>query len=144
MHFVDSNVLVYGFDDSDDAKRERSHAVMRCLWETRRGCISSQVLQEFYVTVTRKLTPRISCDKARREVEDLFLWKPVSPSPEQLRLAWEIEDRWQLSWWDSLIVSAAKRSGCSTLLTEDLQDGLDLDGLRVTNPFAPDFDPASL
>jgi predicted nucleic acid-binding protein len=144
MYFVDTNVLVYGFDDGNDAKRERSQAVMRCLWETRRGCISAQVLQEFYVTATRKLTPRISRDKARREMEDLFLWKPVSPSLEQFQLAWEIEDRWQLSWWDSLIVAAAKLSNCTTLLTEDLQDGLDLDGLRVTNPFAPEFDPASL
>lgn len=139
MHFVDTNVLVYGFDDSDPAKRDRAQLVMRGLWETRTGRISHQVLHEFYVTVTRKLKPPLSLPQARGEVEDLLDWKPVPPSAGLLEKAWHIEDRYGLSWWDSLIVAAALASDCATLLTEDLQHGLDLDGLRVANPFHADF-----
>jgi len=98
MHFVDTNLLVYGFDDSDEGKRERAQAVMHRLWESREGRIGYQVLQEFYVTVTRKLTPALSRETARREMNDLFAWNPVPPSPALFQLAWEIEDRWQLSW----------------------------------------------
>lgn len=140
MHFVDTNVIVYGFDDSDPAKQERSGFIMRKLWETRSGRLSQQVLQEFYVTVTRKLNPALSRDRARREVRDLLAWRPVAPTADLLEAAWRIEDRYGLSWWDSLIVVSAKAAECGTLLTEDLQDGLDIDGLRVMNPFSNGFD----
>jgi len=142
--FVDTNVLVYEFDESNPSKRERAQLVMRGLWDSRRGRISHQVLQEFYVTTTRKLKPALAPERARKEVRDLLFWQPIPPSPELFDAAWEIEDRWHLSWWDSLIAAAARRAGCETLLSEDLQDGLDLDGVRVVNPFSEAFDPASL
>ncbi len=139
MHFVDTNILVYGFDDSDPAKRDRAQLVMRHLWETRSGRLSHQVLHEFYVTVTRKLKPALSRSEARAEVEDLLDWKPLRPSAALLKQAWQIEDRHGFSWWDSLIVAAAIAQDCSTLLTEDLQHGLQIDKLRVANPFHVDF-----
>ncbi len=142
--FVDTNILVYGFDDSDPVKQDRAQWVMRRLWESRCGRISQQVLQEFYVATTRKLKPSLPLEKARQEVKELLSWKPVSPSPELFIRAWEIEDRWHLSWWDSLIVAAAHHSECTILFSEDLQDGLDLDGLCVRNPFADTFDSGIL
>ena len=93
MHFVDSNILVYGCDDSDPAKRDRAQLVMRRLWESRSGRLSHQVLQEFYVTVTRKLKPALPRSLARAEVEDLLDWKPLRPSPALLKQAWLLEDQ---------------------------------------------------
>jgi len=139
MHFVDTNVLVYGFDDSDPAKQERARLVMRRLWETRTGRISHQVLQEFYVTVTRKLKPALSRPQARGEVEDLLDWKPVHPSAALLKKAWHLEDLHGFSWWDSLIIAAALACDSTTLLSEDLQHGLLIETLQVVNPFHPDF-----
>jgi predicted nucleic acid-binding protein len=140
MHFVDTNVLVYQFDESDPAKQQRAIDVMCALWETRSGRLSHQVLQEFYVTVTRKLNPSLTRDRARDEIRDLLAWRPVSPAESLLEDAWHIEDRYRLSWWDSSIVASARTAGCAILLSEDLQDGLDIDGLRVMNPFSATFD----
>lgn len=140
MHFVDTNVLAYQFDESDPVKQRRAGDVMRLLWETRGGRLSHQVLQEFYVTVTRKLNPALPRDRAREEIRDLFAWQPVRPSEALSEDAWHIEDRFGLSWWDSSIVASARSADCVILLTEDLQDGLDIDGLRIMNPFSPDFE----
>lgn len=140
MHFVDTNLLVYSFDESDPAKQERAGLVMRKLWESRSGRLSFQVLQEFYVTVTCKLKPALARERAREEIRDLLSWMPVRPGAALLEDAWRIENRFGLSWWDSLIVASAKAAECRILLTEDLQDGLDIDGLRVMNPFSEGFD----
>lgn len=140
MHFVDTNVLVHEFDESDPQKQQRAADVMRVLWTARSGRLSHQVLQEFYVTVTRKLSPAISRDRAREEIRDLLAWRPVRPADALLEDAWHIEDRFGLSWWDSLIVASARAADCAILLSEDLQDGLDIDGLRVINPFSTTFD----
>ncbi|MFN0127287.1 MAG: PIN domain-containing protein [Verrucomicrobiales bacterium] len=140
MHFVDTNLLVYVFDESDTGKRDRARLVLHCLWEGRKGRLSHQVLQEFYATVTRKLKPALPRPLARAEVEDLLVWNPVSASSALLSKAWHLEDRYGLSCWDSLIVAAALAQNCVTLLTEDLQDGLEIEGLLVLNPFAPNFD----
>ncbi len=144
MHFVDTNVLVYQFDESDPVKQRRATDVIRVLWETRSGRLSHQVLQEFYVTVTRKLNPAISRDRAHEEIRDLLAWRPVHPAEALLEDAWHIEDRFGFSWWDSLIVASARAQDCKVLLSEDLQDGLDIDGLQVMNPFSATFDINSL
>lgn len=141
MHFVDTNLLVYGFDESDPIRRDRARLVMRRLWEGRNGRLSHQVLQEFYATVTRQLKPALPRPQARAEIEDLVAWNPVPVSGSLLKKAWSLEDRYGLSCWDSLIVAAALAQDCVTLLTEDLQDGLKIDGLLVLNPFAQDFAP---
>ena len=95
--------------------------------------MSIQVLQEFYVKATKKW-PK-SRDRARAEVRDLLAWHPVPMDYALLELGWKLQHRFQLSFWDSLIVAAAKTSGCRYLLTEDLQAGQNLDGVQVTNPF---------
>lgn len=139
MQFVDTNVLVYQFDESDLARQQRATEVMRALWKNRSGRLSQQVLQEFYVTVTRKLNPALPCDRAREEIRDLLAWRPTQPTETLLEDAWHIEDRFKLSWWDSLIVASARAQQCEILLSEDLQDGLNIDGLRVMNPFSTTF-----
>lgn len=97
--------------------------------------LSFQVLQEYYATTTRKLKPGLSPDAARADIRDLLAWRPVPVSANLLEAGWLIEDRFGLSCWDALIVAAARIAGCEHLLTEDLQHGSDLDGLRVVNPF---------
>lgn len=141
--FVDSNVLVYARDTRDPKKHERATAWVRHLWETGEGRLSAQVLHEFYVTTTRKLRPGLAPAAARADVRDLSAWRPVLLGIEGLEAAWALEDRFGLSFWDALIVAAAHVARCEVLLTEDLQDGTDLDGVRVVDPFGSQEPPAT-
>jgi predicted nucleic acid-binding protein len=140
--FVDTNILVYARDAGQPAKQARAVAVLRVLWESRLGRVSHQVLQEYYVTVTRKLKPGLAKEHARDDIAALLAWQPLAPAGSILSKAWELEDRCGFSWWDSLIVASAIANRCTLLLSEDLQDGLQIDGLRILNPFAPEFDVA--
>lgn len=133
--FVDTNVLVYARDASDLDKRAAAGAWIEHLWTSASGRLSVQVLQEYYVTVTRKLDPGLSSDEAREDIRDLAAWRPVRIDEAIVEAAWRIEDRFQLSFWDSLIVAAAQAADCDVLLTEDLQHGLEIDGLRIADPF---------
>lgn len=134
--FADTNVLVYARDRTDADKHRRALAWMAGLWETRSGRLSWQVLHEYYVTVTRKLDPRRSRDDAQEDVTSLVTWRPVAVGLPVIDLAWRIEDRYGLSWWDALIVAAAQVGECDYLLSEDLQHGQDFDGVEVISPFS--------
>lgn len=136
--FVDTNVLVYRFDSREPIKQRAAEAWIEGLWHTRRGRLSFQVLQEFYVTVTHKLSPGMPSEDARRISRALMAWNPVSVDARVLDGAWAIQDRYGLSWWDSLIVAAARVADCSYLLTEDLQHGQQLGSLQVVSPFEMD------
>ena len=138
--FVDTNVFIYALDQADHQKQESAQIWRTELWKSRRGRISFQVLQEFYVKVSQKWPDAHAA--ARSEVRDLLAWQPVTVDEEVLELGWRIQDRFQLSFWDALIVAAAKQASCKYLLTEDLQANQNLDGLLVVNPFLRD--PASL
>jgi predicted nucleic acid-binding protein len=142
--FVDTNVLVYARDASEPGKQPQALAWIEHLWRTRTGRLSFQVLQEYYVTTTRKLTPGLSPEEARADVRDLLAWRPVPTGAEVLEAGWKVEDRFGRSWSDGLIVAAARVAGCGYLLTEDLQHGSELDGLRVVDPFqiTPDALPS--
>jgi predicted nucleic acid-binding protein len=144
--FVDTNVLVYALDAAAGERHHMARRWMEALWRQQTGRLSMQVLQEFYVTVTRKLRPGLPPNEAQREVRALLPWSPVEITPAILERAWHIESRYQLSWWDALIVASAQSLGCATLLTEDLQHGQAFDGLVVRSPFreAPDANAASL
>ena len=132
--FVDTNVLVYAADDKADRKKHEAARLWRAeLWKSRRGRISFQVLQEFYAKVMHKQPA--ARQEVRAEIRDLLAWRPVTVDAEILDRGWKYQDRYQLSFWDALIVSAAKSASCSYLLTEDLQAGQDLDGVVVLNPF---------
>ena len=141
--FVDTNVLVYDRDERDPVKYRRAQAWMRTLWQRPGlGVVSTQVLTEFYWTATRKLKPGLPGDAARRYVRTLLAWNVVGTDQAAISDAWSIEDRYGLPFWDALVVACARIGGCRALLTEDLQDGQNLDGLLVVNPFTND--PASL
>jgi len=132
--FVDTNVLIYALDEADRKKQQLAQAWRMELWKSRRGRISYQVLQEFYVKVTQKWpTAR---ERARAEVRDLLAWQPVAADATLLERAWKIQDRYRFSFWDALIVAAARVASCRYLLTEDLQADQEIYGILVVNPFA--------
>ncbi len=131
--FVDSNVFLYALDKANLKKQQAARNWRAELWKSRRGRLSFQVLGEFYVNAIR-LLPKAR-DEVRAEVRDLLTWRPVVTDAALLEHGWRIQDRYQLSYWDALIVAAAKTSSCGYLLTEDLQAGQKLDGIEVVNPF---------
>jgi len=135
LFFVDSNVLLYRRDSSFRIKQKRADEWLHALWERGIGRLSVQVLNEFYVAVTQKLKPGMAQREAREEVRDFITWKPVPLSSELIERAFEIQSRYKLSYWDSLIIAAAQVAKCRFLLTEDLQDGQEISGIKVRNPF---------
>lgn len=133
--FVDTNVFVYARDGSEPEKQPRAHEWLATLWRVREGRLSFQVLEEYYVTVTRKLSPGLEREEAQADVRDLLAWRPVGVDGRTLDTAWAVGRRFGLSFWDALIVASAQSAGCTNLLTEDLAHGQELDGVRVVNPF---------
>jgi len=126
----------------EPAKLQRAREWLDFLWDTRRGRLGRQVLQEYYVTVTRKLRPGPTVAEARADVRALFHWlSPIDPSV-LVEAAWALQDRCPLSFWDALIVGAAQTVGCGFVLSEDLPAGQDLEGVRVVSP--SDLHPAEL
>jgi len=138
--FVDTNVLLYAVDQANPQKQIAARAWRAALWTNKRGRLSVQVLQEFYANVLRKWPS--ARDEARAEIRNLVAWHPLPMDYELLTRGWEFQDRYQLSFWDSLIVAAAKSLDCRYLLSEDLQAGQDFDGVVVLSPFLRD--PASI
>lgn len=133
--FVDTNVLVYARDASEPEKQAQAEHWMATLWDRRAGKLSYQVLQEFYVTVTVKLSPGLDKELARQDIRALWAWQPISANAQILMGAWLLQDRYLLTWWDALIAAAAQISGCQYLLSEDFQEGLELGELKIVNPF---------
>jgi predicted nucleic acid-binding protein len=133
--FFDTNVLVYLFDGSAPSKRARSWELFRRATKDRLALLSTQVLQEFFVVVTRKLAVPLSHQQAERAVRDLAKIPTVQVSQDIILAAIEAIQRHQLSFWDSLIVQAALRGGATVLYTEDLQPGRVIETLSVQNPF---------
>jgi len=131
--FVDTNVFIYALDEADPDKQRAARAWKAALWESRRGRTGYQVLEEFYSKITRKWPA--ARDRARAEIRDLLTWRPVRVDAGTLEQAWNIQDRCHFSFWDALVVAAAKSASCHYLLTEDLQAGQDLGGIRIVNPF---------
>ena len=136
--FVDTNVLIYAVDESDRRKNEAARQWRAELWRANQGRISFQVLQEFYAKITHKWPA--AREDARAEVRDLLKWNPVVVDAEVMERTWKIQDRYKISFWDSLIVAAAKRASCGYLLTEDLQAGQEIDGVVVISPFRTTFE----
>jgi predicted nucleic acid-binding protein len=134
--FVDTNVLVYAYDADAGEKHGRAREILMDLWSSGPGAVSAQVLQEFYVTVTRKLPKPLSRRRAREVVATYQAWPVHSPNVDDVVAASELEERHRFSFWDALIVVSAQRSGATTLLSEDLQPGRRIGGLTITNPFS--------
>jgi predicted nucleic acid-binding protein len=134
--FVDSNVLVYAHDRGAGDKHERARALVTDLWTRRTGALSTQVIQEFYVNVRRKSANPIPAPAARQLVEDYLRWEVVVNDGTSILEALDLAARYQLSFWDALIVQAANASGAAVLLTEDLNPGQRYAAVEVANPFA--------
>lgn len=131
--FVDTNVLLYAIDEADARKHAHARLWRTFLWKNRCGRLSFQVLLEFYANISRKWPDASAA--ARVEIRDLLAWKPTLIDGEVLELGWKIQDQYKISFWDSLIVAAAKSAGCKFLLTEDLNPGEDFDGVVAISPF---------
>jgi predicted nucleic acid-binding protein len=133
--FVDTNVLVYAYDRGAGRKHEIASGLLETLWRKGAGTLSTQVLQEFYVNVRRKAQNPISHDQASALIADYLAWNPVINDGATVLEAIEIEERHQLSFWDSMIVVAAQKSGATVLFSEDFNDGQKFGPVEVQNPF---------
>lgn len=133
--FVDTNVLVYAHDRSETRRQPLAEALLEDLWARRAGRLSTQVLQEFYAVATRKLDPPMSRGEARDIVAQYAAWPVVVTDPALILTASALEEEHGLSFWDALIVVAARRCGATQIATEDLQDGREIGGIRIANPF---------
>jgi predicted nucleic acid-binding protein len=134
--FVDTNVLVYAFDKSDLPKRRIAQRLVQELMDQDRLRVSTQVLQELFVTLTRKVSQRCSTDEALAVLDDLNAWPVMTVGYSAIRAAAGLAAQAQVSFWDALIVVAAARTGSTVLFTEDLSDGQEIFGVRIRNPFA--------
>ncbi len=134
--FLDTNILLYAFDTSAVEKRPRALDVIREVWRVGNGCVSVQVLQEFYVNATRKLQHPLSVDTARRIVASLSRWEVHTPDADGVLSAIDLHGRAQLSFWDAMVVTSAHAMGCELLYSEDLNAGQSIGGVTVVNPFA--------
>jgi predicted nucleic acid-binding protein len=133
--FVDSNILIYAHDVDAKSKREVARSVLGELWSQRTGVLSLQVLQEFYVNVTRKISSPLPKPVARMVVNSYAVWC-VETTPAEISTAFRIEDESRIGFWDALIVASAAKSGASRILSEDLNAGQTIAGIRIENPFA--------
>jgi len=136
-NFLDSNVLIYAFDESEPAKLQIADRLIRDSLENGSGIISYQVVQETLNVLMRKVRAPMEAADALDYFQGTLepLWR-VQPSGDLMRSALRLYTRYSLSWYDSLIVAAALSAGCKTLLSEDLQDGLTIEGMTIENPFA--------
>ncbi len=133
--FVDTNVLIYAHDVDAKAKHEVAKSVLRELWSERTGVVSMQVLQEFYVNVTRKIATPLPKDQARLVVNTYSIWC-TETTPAEIAAAFRIEDESRIGFWDAMIVAAAAKSGASRILSEDLNAKQMIAGILIENPFA--------
>ncbi len=133
--FVDTNVLVYFRDSSEPEKQTKAAEWLTVIWEKQIGRLSYQVLNEYYTTVTRKLSPGLDKESACLDIKNLMVWNPIIIDKLIIENGWVIQDQYSFSWWDSLIIAAAQRANCSVLLTEDLQHQQAIGNVTIINPF---------
>jgi predicted nucleic acid-binding protein len=134
--FVDANVLVYAFDSSAGKKQQAAQTLLERLWEDGSGCVSVQVLQEFFVTVTKKVAKPLPVEEATARIREFATWRVFAPIAGDVLDAIVLHAQAKIGFWDAMIVIAAADSECDLLWTEDLSDGQLLRGVRVRNPFS--------
>lgn len=133
--FVDTNVLVYAHDYSADVRHERARLLTQNLWVSSNGVISTQVLQELYMALRRKVASPLSAAETEQILLDYFAWEIVVNTRESVIAAVSLETRYKISFWDGLILQAAQKAGAGTLYSEDMSHGQLYAGVRVLNPF---------
>ena len=135
LEFIDTNVLIYAHDLSAGQKHVQAKALIRELWESRSGCLSVQVLQEFYVNITQKVAKPLTPEAAAQIIAEVAVWEVHRPGADEVLDAIAVQDRYQISFWDAMIVASASHLGCKTLWSEDLNPGQVYEQLVVVNPF---------
>ena len=133
--FVDTNVFVYSFDERDPIKQKLAQKWITSLWQSRTGVISTQVLNELYNVACKKFTQQKNISELRNDIQLLRVWRTELLDHDTIDDAWALQDKFNFSYWDALIVSCARQAGCKILLSEDLQSDLNVEGLRIINPF---------
>jgi predicted nucleic acid-binding protein len=135
VEFCDTNIIVYAYDATAGAKRERAALLLERLWREGAGVLSVQLLQELFVTLTRKIPRPLSTPEARGIVSDLASWSVVEPASMDVLAAIDVAERWRVSFWDAMIIRTAQRAGATVLWSEDLAPGQSFDGVTVSDPF---------
>ena len=134
MRFIDTNVLLYAISTARDERHKHAQALL--VLDSDDLALSVQVLQEFYVQATRpSKANHVTHEQAVNLIESWLRFRVQDNSIAVLQGALSTKLRWGISYWDAAIVEAARAAACPTLLTEDLQDGMDFAGVRVLNPF---------
>jgi predicted nucleic acid-binding protein len=133
--FLDTNILVYAYDRSAGRKHTLAAQLVEMCWENENGCLSIQVLQEFFVSVTQKIAKPLDYHTARQIVADLARWRLQAPEASDLLQAIDLQQSYRLSFWDAMVVQSATRLGCKQLLSEDLKHGQVYGEVQVINPF---------
>lgn len=133
--FIDTNVLIYAHDSTAGDKHERARRILEDLWESRTGFLSVQVLQEFFVNVTRKIPKPLSASEAKEVIADLSRWRVHVPGADDVLGAIGVHLKTSISFWDAMFVRSAAEMGCDVLYSEDLNDGQRYAGVLVKNPF---------
>lgn len=123
FQFVDTNILVYAHDRHHAEKQQQAQGLLKELWQTGLGCVSLQVLQEFYVIVTRKIRELLSPDSAAQIIKSLKMWQVHQPNVEDVLGAIALQKRYGTSFWDALILRSASQLECATIWSEDLNPG---------------------
>jgi len=132
--FVDTNILMYAHDKASGAKHERAKALVEELWRNRTGVVSTQVLQELSVNLRKKVGRPLDAKATREIISDYLTWHVVVNGGESILEALDLEARFQISFWDALVVQAAHASGAEVLYSEDLSEGQTYGTVRVINP----------
>jgi len=133
--FVDTNVLIYAHDIDARTKHQLAKSILQELWTDQAGVLSMQVLQEFYVNVTRKIPSPLPKDVARLLVNSYAVWC-IETTPAEISAAFRIEDESRIGFWDALIVASAAKCGAVRILSEDRNAEQKIAGIRIENPFA--------
>lgn len=134
-YFIDSNILIYAHDSSEKVKQRISQKLIFEGILKEKMVISAQVLSEFFVITTKKITKPLPVSIVKKEIELLRALQVVEIDTDLILLAIDLSQKYKLSYWDSLIISAAKRSNCTILYTEDLNAGQEIDSIKIINPF---------
>jgi len=133
--FLDTNIIVYAFDASAKRKHDAAKQILIDLWNSGRGVLSTQVLQEFYVTVTQKIPKPLDRKWAVQTIKDLLHWDVVVNDGNVIIEAADIQTRYKYSFWDAMIIQAAIRGGADLILSENLAGGSKIQGITLENPF---------
>jgi predicted nucleic acid-binding protein len=135
LQFIDTNILIYAHDVSAGQKHIRAKELMLDSWQLGEGCLSIQALQEFYVNVTQKVTKPLPTEATAQIIADLSVWEVHCPRMEDVPDAIHLQKRYQMSFWDAMILVSALQLGCHVLRSEDLNPGQVYDQVEVQSPF---------